>query len=317
MRAIRPGSSEDSITSALAPADRSKYSHHSATEPANDTTNAATVAAVMCRVADRVAPMMTIDSPIAIRMNPWHRSAKWPPSIVQSAVRDRPRNGVANPVRPPATSMADGEQPQQFPGMAAGQAAGDGQRAADRAPGEDPLVVPLQRAAQRDHHEHAAAHLLHGVGRADHPAQVVEGARQRRRHRQAEQREHDEQQADLDAFRVHPVGDPRGVGPGQPHHRQQQRRLEGAAHGGMLHQVVRQLRDREDVHQVEEQLDVRDPVAARAVPQQPPRGRGARGAGDAGGLRAHLLALTRRSPPGPACARGRSHPAWPARPRRA
>jgi hypothetical protein len=188
------------------------------------------MAAVMCRVADRVAPMMTIDSPIAIRMNPWPRAARWPPAI--------------------------------------GQAAGDGQRAADRAPGEDPLEVPLQRAAQRDHHEHAAAHLLHGVGRADHPPKVVEGARQRRRHRQAEQREHDEQQADLDAFRVHPVGDPRGVGPGQPHHRQQQRRLEGAAHGGMLHQVVRQLRDREYVHQVEEQLDVRDPLHAGPVPEQ-------------------------------------------------
>ena len=64
------------MTAALAPAERSKYSHHSATEPANATTNAATVAPEMCRVADKVAPMMTIDSPSAIRMNPWHRSAK-------------------------------------------------------------------------------------------------------------------------------------------------------------------------------------------------------------------------------------------------
>jgi len=30
----------------------------------------------------RVAPMMTIDSPSAIRMNAWQRSAKWPPSMV-------------------------------------------------------------------------------------------------------------------------------------------------------------------------------------------------------------------------------------------
>ena len=41
-----------------------------------------------------VAPMMTIDSPSAIRMNAWQRSAKWPPSMVQSEVRDRPRPGV-------------------------------------------------------------------------------------------------------------------------------------------------------------------------------------------------------------------------------
>ena len=48
--------------------------------------------------------MMTIDSPSAIRMNAWQRSAKWPPSIVQSAVRDRPSHGTANPMTPPSTS---------------------------------------------------------------------------------------------------------------------------------------------------------------------------------------------------------------------
>ena len=64
------------MTSALAPADRSKYSHHSATDPANATTNAAADAAVTRAIPDRVAPMITIDSPSAIRMNAWHRSAK-------------------------------------------------------------------------------------------------------------------------------------------------------------------------------------------------------------------------------------------------
>ena len=48
--------------------------------------------------------MMTIDSPSAIRMNAWQRSAKWPPSMVQSEVRDRPRPGVAKPTTPPSRS---------------------------------------------------------------------------------------------------------------------------------------------------------------------------------------------------------------------
>ncbi|HEX4291651.1 MAG TPA: hypothetical protein VH021_22185, partial [Trebonia sp.] len=80
------------MISALASADRSKYSHHSATAPANATTKDVTAAAVTFTPL-RVAPMTTIDSPRAIRMNAWQRSAKWPPSIVQSAVRERPRPG--------------------------------------------------------------------------------------------------------------------------------------------------------------------------------------------------------------------------------
>jgi hypothetical protein len=53
----------------LASADRSKYSHQSATEPANATMNAAIAIAVAWLSLVRVAPMMTIDSPSAIRMN--------------------------------------------------------------------------------------------------------------------------------------------------------------------------------------------------------------------------------------------------------
>jgi len=72
---------------------RSKYSHHIATEPANATTKAVTLAAVT-GFSVTLAPMMTIDSPSAIKMNPWQRSAKCPPSMVQSEVRDRPSPGV-------------------------------------------------------------------------------------------------------------------------------------------------------------------------------------------------------------------------------
>ena len=50
--------------------------------------------AALPSLAASAAPMITIDSPIAIRMKPWHRSAKWPPSMVHSAVLARPRPGV-------------------------------------------------------------------------------------------------------------------------------------------------------------------------------------------------------------------------------
>src|SRR5208337_3077094 len=82
-RPSRPGSSERAIFSAAASALWSKYSHHSATEPTKATMKAVTLDAVT-DLSVRVAPMMTIDSPSAIKMNPWQRSAKWPPSMVQS-----------------------------------------------------------------------------------------------------------------------------------------------------------------------------------------------------------------------------------------
>ena len=75
-RPSRPGSGERAIASAAASALWSKYSHHSATEVPNATTKAATADAVIARCPASVAPMMTIDSPSAIRMNAWQRSAK-------------------------------------------------------------------------------------------------------------------------------------------------------------------------------------------------------------------------------------------------
>ena len=42
--------------------------------------------------------MTTIDSPRAMMMNAWHRSAKWPPSIVHSALVVRPSPGVQKPM---------------------------------------------------------------------------------------------------------------------------------------------------------------------------------------------------------------------------
>ena len=50
--------------------------------------------------------------------------------------------------------------------------------------------------------------------------------------------------------------------------KQEQPGPQRAAQVGVGEQVMRQLGDGEDVHQVEEQLDVRDPLHAGPVPQQ-------------------------------------------------
>ncbi len=43
---------------------------------------------------DAVAPVTTIDSPSAMMMKSWNRSAKWAVSISHSVVIDRPSRGV-------------------------------------------------------------------------------------------------------------------------------------------------------------------------------------------------------------------------------
>jgi len=85
------------IISAAAAALWSKYSHHSATEPATRPRMTAALAAVIGFTSVSVVPMMMIDSPSAIKMNAWQRSAKWPPSMVQSRYGIGRGPGVAKP----------------------------------------------------------------------------------------------------------------------------------------------------------------------------------------------------------------------------
>src|SRR5712672_642985 len=57
--------------------------------------NAPTVSMVQASSA-KVAPMMTMDSPSAMMMNPAQRSAMWPPSTTQSATSVAPYFGIQN-----------------------------------------------------------------------------------------------------------------------------------------------------------------------------------------------------------------------------
>lgn len=71
----------------------SKYSHHIARLPMNDSAIAAMFSAVQSRPAN-VEPVTSTDSPSAMMMNSEQRSAMWPPSTFQSLVVERPRPGV-------------------------------------------------------------------------------------------------------------------------------------------------------------------------------------------------------------------------------
>src|SRR3954447_18841804 len=57
--------------------------------------NAPTVSSVQASSAN-VAPVMTMDSPSAMMINPAQRSAMWPPSTTQSATDDAPYRGIQN-----------------------------------------------------------------------------------------------------------------------------------------------------------------------------------------------------------------------------
>ena len=64
------------MTRAPSSALRWKYTHHSPTLPTKAARNATIASPVTDGSADNEAPITTIDSPSAIRMNDWQRSAK-------------------------------------------------------------------------------------------------------------------------------------------------------------------------------------------------------------------------------------------------
>ena len=143
--------------------------------------------------------------------------------------------------------------------------ASDGQRTARQAPDEDPLEVSLQvLAAQSPHGEGAASDLRGGIGGSDPQSPGAEGLGNGCRHDQADQHETDEHEPHGYAVRVEPVGHPRRVGPDEPDHGQQETGLERTVDGRTREEVVRQLGDGEDVHQVEEELDVGDALRPSA-----------------------------------------------------
>ena len=74
-----------------------KYSHHIASVPKKVASSADSTGVVQISVSAKVAPLTSSVSPRATITKSWQRSARWPPSMVQSRVSERPRPGSANP----------------------------------------------------------------------------------------------------------------------------------------------------------------------------------------------------------------------------
>ena len=125
------------------------------------------------------------------------------------------------------------------------------------------------RRPQVQHDEQRAAHLDHHVADGEHQPGGAEGAEQGGARDQAGQHHGEQHHAHGHGVGVEPVRDPAGVLPAQPHGEPQDQRVQRAHQGQVVQQAVGDLGDREDVHQVEEQLDEGDAgfVAVAAAQQ--------------------------------------------------
>jgi hypothetical protein len=118
--------------------------------------------------------------------------------------------------------------------------------------------------------ERRAHHLHERVGACERQpvATVTERMRYRRGQAEAREHEHEHHHAHGRLVGVYPVGEPAGVHPHPPHREQQERDFERAGGVAMLEQRVRELRDREYEHEIEEQLDVGDARVRAARSQE-------------------------------------------------
>ncbi len=95
---MRPGSLAWTMASLPSLLLVSKYTHHIATLPTKAASIASRIGRSQWCVWPSVVPVTRTDSPSATIMNSWQRSARCPPSIVHSSLRDRPSPGSRKPV---------------------------------------------------------------------------------------------------------------------------------------------------------------------------------------------------------------------------
>jgi hypothetical protein len=110
-------------------------------------------------------------------------------------------------------------------------------------------------AAQHPQHEQIAQRLHRDVGDGEDDGSALERLRDRRRQHEAAEHQQEQDDADQRPIRVEPVRRPGGVDPRPPHRDHQQTGLDRAERRQMVQQAVRELGDREDEDEIEEQLD--------------------------------------------------------------
>ena len=164
----------------------------------------------------------------------------------------------------------EGRYPQHESLVAGERRAGEPEHTGRSTPDDQPLehVAQPVAAVQEPRRRGVATDLQRDVARREHQPLLAERLGQRGGHEQAREHHRGEHPADRGRGRIEPVGHPGRVDPGPPDDEQQERRPRHAGDGEVAQDLVRQLCDREDVDQVEEQLDrgrrLRDAVAARA-----------------------------------------------------
>ena len=94
---MRPGSAERVMASVASLLEVPKYSHHIARVPRKVASTPETMAVFQASVSASMTPVASSVSPSATITNNWQRSARWPPSMVQSRVWERPMPGRAKP----------------------------------------------------------------------------------------------------------------------------------------------------------------------------------------------------------------------------
>ena len=93
----------------------------------------------------------------------------------------------------------------------------------------------------------------------------AEGLRNRDRHEQAPEHQPDQEQPNGDRIGIELVRDPGGVVPRPPDDEQREQRLPCAAPTEIVEEQVGDLRDREDEHEIEEQLECCCPLPLAGV----------------------------------------------------
>jgi hypothetical protein len=124
-------------------------------------------------------------------------------------------------------------------------------------------VLALRPSAQGDDEECRPPDLQEQVASDEQPRAVAERVVDRDGHQEAREHQRDERRAHRQPVRLEPVRPPRGHVPGVEDRERQHRGLGARAQVHVREQVVRDLPDREDVDEVEEQLE-RGDVALRA-----------------------------------------------------
>ena len=128
--------------------------------------------------------------------------------------------------------------------------------------------MPAERSpAQGDDEEQRAPDLDQQVAGDEQPRAPVEGVGDRGRHEQAGEHQPDQQQPHRQPVRVEPVRPPRDHVPRVDDCERHDRRLGAGPQVDVLEQVVRELPDREDVDEVEEQLERGDDALRAGRPR--------------------------------------------------